>query len=87
MPSINHRRAAAVAVVSMLALISLLMEAAAKSKPSHAAAANRARQSSGVGSFPSATGMRAPVPAGIPPRGSTGGRLDCCAGWGRVGAP
>ncbi len=85
MPSIKHHRVAAVAVVSMLALITLLMEAAAKSKPSHAAAVNRARQSSGVGSSPSATGMGAAVPAGIPPR-SAGGRVDCCAGWGNVGA-
>ena len=85
MLSIKHHRVAAVAVASMFALISLLMDAAAKSKPSHAAAVNRARQSSGEGSSPTAAGMGAAVPAGIPR--SAGGRADCCAGWGRVGAP
>jgi len=81
--SVAARTVAFKTVASMLVLISLSMEAAAKSKPaqarSHAAAVNRASQS----------------PATYLPRNSMGAigiatysaPMDCCAGWGHVGAP
>ena len=68
---------------AMLVLISLSMEAAAKSKhgqaSSQAAAVNRARQSSATYLPGNSSGA-----LGIAPYSA---RMDCCAGWGRVGAP
>ena len=81
--SVAARTVAFKTVASLLVLIPLSMEAAAKSRhaqaTSHASAVNRARQS----------------PATYLPRNSMGaigfapysGPMDCCAGWGHVGAP
>ena len=81
--SVAARTVAFKTVASMLVLISLSMEAAAKSKPaqakSHAAAVNRARQSSATYLPDNRRGA-----LGIPPQSA---RMDCCAGWGHVGAP
>ena len=99
MPSIKRRRVAAVAVVSLLASLSLSMEAAAKSKPTHsrsrAAPVSRPPQSFGVGGYQSSTSMGAGSyyypPGGdrniySRPISGRGVVHDNTAGWGNVGA-
>ena len=93
MPDINHRRVAAVAVLSTLALIAFAAEAGAKSKqaPSKSRAASVSRTLpgsggyvAGAGGYNSSAGMGAYIP---PPRRSGGGVVnDNTAGWGNVGA-
>jgi hypothetical protein len=88
MPSISHRRVAAVAIVSTLALIALSADAVAKSSRSKSRAA-----AAGVvqpGSSPGAGSYYYPQGSNIPPYtyrpASRGNVIDNTAGWGDVGA-
>jgi hypothetical protein len=86
MPSITHRRVAAVAIVSTLALITLSADAFAKSSRSRAtaAAATVAVQGSGASSYSHPSGRAIPpYPTGLTSRGNV---IDNTAGWGDVGA-
>jgi hypothetical protein len=85
MPSIKHHRIAAVALVTTLALVSFAMEAAAKSKPTHARSLGSGVVGGYVpapGTYPSNMGARIPPP----PRSNGGVVNDNTAGWGNVGA-
>jgi hypothetical protein len=84
MPSLNHRRVAAVAIVSTLALVSLSMEAVAKTHSrSHApAAASGALQTANAGGY--MAGAAGYVSGGsLRPPNSV---YDTTAGWGCSGA-
>jgi hypothetical protein len=88
MPSISHRRVAAVAIVSTLALVALSADAVAKSSrsKSRAAAASVVQP----GSSPGAGSYYYPQGSNIPPYtyrpASRGNVIDNTAGWGDVGA-
>jgi hypothetical protein len=77
MPDLNHRRVAAVAIISVFALASLSVEATAKTHSrSHAAAvATASGYMSGVAGYVSGGSIRAPSSV-----------YDNTAGWGCSGA-
>ena len=88
MPSTTHRRVAAIAIASMLALISLSADALAKTSHSRSraasAAASAAAQSAPAGGSYDPHGRSIPpYPTGLVGRGNV---LDNTAGWGDVGA-
>ncbi len=89
MPSITRRRVAAVAIASMVSLMSLSADASAKSSHSKsraapAAAASGVPQGAGVGSYYQPQGSNIPPYAYRP--ASRGNVIDNTAGWGDVGA-
>jgi hypothetical protein len=89
MLSTTHRRVAAAAIASMLALSALAADAFARSSHSRAreaaaaTAASGALQSPGAGSYYHPRCRIPPCPSGIEGRGNV---LDNTAGWGDVGA-